>query len=827
MADLVAVSGTTVGAAPLRLVTLGTLRLVDAAGREVAPGHRKLLALVAYLARRAPRAVGREELAALMWGERREENARASLRQALFQLKRVLGDVLDVTPDSAMLRADGLVMDAAGLEAAVAAGQYRDAALSWHGEFLSGAEDAGGESFRTWLEGERARLRRLLVRALDELTTDATQRGAWAEAVSWAEQWAEAMPLDERPHRRLIESLSLAGRSTEALARHAGYAARVRAEFGVGPSDDFLRTGTQLERRARETASRTTGPTDSTRGEGIRAADMVGRQAAFAELTSAWHEARRGRATVLVVEGEAGVGKTRLAEEFLRTVEPRGATFVVLRARAYDADRDVRLALVRELLGPLAEARGLLGAPRSALAELARLVPSVREQIRDLPGPSDFARALDEAIARILADVAAEAPVVMFVDDLPRTDNESRRLLLSLARRLPRDARVLVLLTARSGELGRPDELRDLRGLRQLRLKPLELADVEALIASMLPVATDDRRLLAERLLAESGGVPFSVIEGVRALVDDGTLVRAADETWRLTQGSGAPRPASSDFVTRALSGRYSIERIVAKGGVLTTYAATDARTKAHVELQVPSRRVASPAEAERFTQTFAHVAALSHAGVLPVVDYGAPSGILYYATVPVQGSPLREHIGRERPFDIAEAVHIATLIARALAHAHEHDVHHFDLRPKHVIETGSSLQLARLGLVEALNAGAIGEGSGYDDTGVLIGAPAYLSPEQLAGETADGVRTDIYSLGCILHEMLVGEPPFGGRGRGLIARKLTESPPRVRSLRDDIPEGLDCIVGKCLARSPSERYATAAAVADALESAQSARATS
>jgi serine/threonine-protein kinase len=166
-------------------------------------------------------------------------------------------------------------------------------------------------------------------------------------------------------------------------------------------------------------------------------------------------------------------------------------------------------------------------------------------------------------------------------------------------------------------------------------------------------------------------------------------------------------------------------------------------------------------------------------------------------------------------------------LIARALAHAHEHDVHHFDLRPKHVIETGSSLQLARLGLVEALNAGAIGEGSGYDDTGVLIGAPAYLSPEQLAGETADGVRTDIYSLGCILHEMLVGEPPFGGRGRGLIARKLTESPPRVRSLRDDIPEGLDCIVGKCLARSPSERYATAAAVADALESAQSARATS
>jgi hypothetical protein len=658
-----------------------------------------------------------------------------------------------------------------------------------------------------------------LTRALDELTADAATRGAWPEAVSWAERWADAVPFDERAQRRLIELLSLAGRSAEALARHAGYAARVRAEFGAGPSEAFLKIGKQLELRAREGAPRAIGAAGTQGIDAIRAPDMVGRQEAFAELTSAWLEARRRRATVVVVEGDAGIGKTRLAEEFLRTLEPRGASFVVLRARAYDADRDVRLALARELLSPLRDAPGLLGAPRSALAELARLVPSVREQIRDLPGPSDFARALDEAVARIIADVSAEAPVAIFVDDLPRTDAESGRLVLSLARRLPRDARVLVILTARTGELGRPDELRDLRALRQLRLKRLELADVEALVSSMLSLAADSRRALAERLVAETGGVPSAIVARVGALVDDGQLARGTDGSWRLATTADPARATSSDFVVRALSGRYRIERLIAKGGVLTTYAALDLRDGRQVELQVPSRRVAGPAEAERFTQTFERLAALSHPGIVPVVDYGAPGGVLYYATPPIEGPSLRDRVERERPLPLAESVRIAGSIARALAGAHERGVHHCDLRPKHVIETPGGIQLARLGLVEALNAGAIAEGGGgYDDTGVLIGAPAYLSPEQLAGEPADNARTDIYSLGCVLYEMLVGEPPFGGKGRGLIARKLTESPPPVRSLRKDVPEALDRIVSRCLARSPADRYGTVTALADALE---------
>ena len=804
--------------ASFRLITLGALRLVDATGRDLAHGQRKLLALLAYLARRAPRALTREDLATLMWGERPEENARASLRQALFQLKRTLGDVMDVTPESAALRADALDFDAAAFEADVAAGRFREAALRWNGEFLQGAEDAGGENYRVWLESERARLRRLLSRALDALSSDAAARGAWPEAVTWAERWADALPLEERPLLRLVELLSFAGRTVEALARHAGYVARVRAELGVDPSEEFLRFGKQLERRVRDGTPRPSAKADASGREAIRTPEMVGRQTAFAELTSAWHEARRGRATVVVVEGDAGVGKTRLSEEFLRTVEPRGAAFVVLRARAYDADREVRLALVRELLAPLRDAPGLLGAPRAALAELARLVPSVQEQIRDLPGPSDYGRALDEAVARILADVSSEAPVLVFVDDLPRTDAESRRLVLSLARRLQRDARVLMLLTARSGELGRPDELRDLRGIRQLRLKPLELTDVEALVSSMLPLSTDSRRLVAERLAAESGGVPSIVVEKVGAMVEEAQIVQDVNGIWQLASAFDAARSPRGDFVVRALTGRYTIEGVLSKGGVLTTYAAFDARAGRQVELHVPNRRVAAAAEADHFMQTFERVASLAHPGIVPVVDYGATGGVLFFATPHVDGPSLRDRIARERPLPLDESLRIAADVARALALAHARGVHHRDLRPKHIIVTARGGMVARLGLADALSASSGVEGGGSDDTGVLIGAPAYLSPEQLAGESSDGGRSDIYSLGCLLYEMLTGEPPFGGRGRGLIARKLTEPAPSVRNIRDGVPEELDQIVRRCLARMPADRYQNADDLADVID---------
>jgi DNA-binding SARP family transcriptional activator len=907
----------------LRLITLGTTRLVDAAGRDVAPGQRKLLALLAYLARKAPRSVPREQLATLLWGERRDEQARASLRQALFQLRRILGDTLDTGQGTVALKAGALDTDVGALEADVAAGRYREAALRWHGDFLADAEDAGGEVFRTWVDGERAYLRRLLARAVEELAAESTARGAWSEAATWADRWANVLPLDERPHRRLVEALSLAGRSAEAIARHAAFVSRARAELGADPSADFLRLGSQLERRARASAP---GASASRAAAAIASPDMVGRESAFAELTDAWRDARRGQRTAVAIEGDVGVGKTRLVEEFLRVVESQRDDAVVLRARAHATEREVPLSTARELLSQLYDAPGLLGAPRSAIAEVAAVVPALGEQVKELPTPTGRLGALEGAVAQVVDDVAAEVPILMFVDDLPRADAESRRLVASLARQAGTEP-VLVVMTTGVAESDRVAMPKDIRALRSVKLKPLEVAEVEAMLSSMIDVAQEERRFLAEQLIAETGGYPFDVVEIVRGLVGERLLGRDATGCWRLSAPAHDMRlvipPAVRDAVRQRLDGlngpareileaaamvagpfdaatvaellgrdatavldgldeliahrvlrkastaaerdrqdgvsyeiataaarrtvleqlsgdrrtalrvagarrggtrdtrvsdratatlvaldaRYAIADVRAKGRVVTTYKARDIRDDRDVELHVV--RVAPLTGAERFLTTFERVAALADPGVVPVVDFGVTPDALFYATAPVDGQSLRERLARERPLSIDESIRTATDVARALVAAHMAGVIHGDLRPKHITVTSDGAVLASLGLVEAL--GAQSGGTAPDGTGVTIGAPAYLSPEQFTGEAPADARSDIYSLGCILYEMLAGELPFAGSHHVLLARKLTQPAPSVRERRDNVPKQLDRMLRKCLARVPADRYSTMA----------------
>jgi serine/threonine-protein kinase len=341
--------------------------------------------------------------------------------------------------------------------------------------------------------------------------------------------------------------------------------------------------------------------------------------------------------------------------------------------------------------------------------------------------------------------------------------------------------------------------------------------DVESLVSSMVSLPGDERRALAERLSDASGGVPSSVVEAIATMVDQRQLVHDGNGGWRLAGTAETAQATPADFVSRSLRGRYTTERVVYKGGILTTYAAVDVVAGRRVELHVPNRRLAAPAEAAHFVRTLQRVAALAHPGILPIADYGVAGGVLFYATPEIDAESLRERLAHERPLAVDESMRIATEIARVLTHAHERGVHHHDLRPKHVLVGHSGVLLARLGLAEALSATPSADGA-PDDTGVLIGAPAYLSPEQLADESAADARSDIYSLGCVLYEMLAGEPPFGGRGRGLIARKLSDPPPAVRSMRSDVPEALDQLVRRSLSRMPADRFRSADEIVDALE---------
>jgi DNA-binding SARP family transcriptional activator/tetratricopeptide (TPR) repeat protein/TolB-like protein len=512
----------------IRLQTLGELRLHGADG-VVAAGRRKDLVLLAYLARHAPRGLSREVLAELLWGGRSDERARHSLRQALVQLRRVVGDGLRVDPDRVALTEGALDLDASAFETELAAGRLAEAVACWKGEFLEGADDLGGDRFRAWLEAERERLLRQLAWALERLTAEAERRGQWAAAATWAEHWARVTPADEHAHLHWCEALRRDGRTAEALATHAAFLARLRQDPETAIPAALEELSESLERAARSEQARVG-------SVAVFTPDLVGRDAALRELDAAWQHAH-GAAAVLVVEGEEGIGKTRLCEEFLGALAARSEPALVLRTRAVGNGGSARWTVAREWLAPLREAPGLSAAPDAALADLSRLVPSLRERYLHLPTPAPAAgdRALPSAVACVLAEVAAEVPLVLFLDDFQAADPATQELVLALARQPV--AGVLLLLTARADEARVATllaELHGTRGVRRLLLPPLGAAEVAALLASMLDLSLAERMALAHRLHAETGGNPFYVRELVSALVDDGWLTPDERGEWRL-----------------------------------------------------------------------------------------------------------------------------------------------------------------------------------------------------------------------------------------------------------------------------------------------------
>ncbi|MGH7528194.1 MAG: AAA family ATPase, partial [Gemmatimonadales bacterium] len=493
------------------------------------------------------RAVPRAELASLLWEERDDARARQSLRQALLELKRVLGPGITTEGEQVRLDPAAVRLDVGAFEAAIAAGRPGEAVEWWEGDFLAGLEELGGEAFRTWLEVERAALRRSLALALDRLVGDARARGDWDQAVGWAERWARALPLEERGQIRLVETLRLAARTREAHTRYTGFAARLRTELDLDPSPELQRLGAQVEREwARGDPAHRPG------SAALFTPDLVGRNPAMAELAAAWQSALAGERTLVLVEGETGIGKTRLVEEFLRRLGG-GAPVVAVSVSAADAGAAGSSA-ARDLLSGLATAPGLAAVSPAALAAMAALVPRLRERFPTLPPATDDT-ALDDAAAEALSAVAEERPVVLFVDDLESADQITRSMVAAAARRAT--GRILIIAAVGTDEHPTSTGLASISGTartRRLKLQPLTPGEVESLMASMLVLPPADRHALAGRLHAEGGGNPLYTIELAAALVDEGVLAVGDQGSWRLTQQEGWTAPLPSGL--RATVGR-------------------------------------------------------------------------------------------------------------------------------------------------------------------------------------------------------------------------------------------------------------------------------
>ena len=542
----------------LRLATLGELRLIGPAG-ELLRGRRKELVLLTYLARRAPRPVRRAELVDLLWGDRDEKRARHSLRQALLVLRRTVGEALTIGPDAVALASGVVELDLAAFEAAVAEGRYDEAVGLWGGDFLLDTEDAGGEAYRLWMEAEREHARRRLAKALEASIAAAAAAADRTSLLAWAERWTELLPLDERGHHRLVETLYLEGRPEAAQARYAEYVARLRRELDAEPSEAFVALGERIG-RAQATAGVLPG------SAALFSPDLVGRDAARAELRSAWNAVSAGGAAAIIVEGGEGMGKTRLCDEFIRSLEEQSESAFILQARAREEADGIPGSAARELFADIVAAPGLGGADDAHLAELSRLVPAIRERWPRLPKPRGDDRALCRAAVHVLAAVAHEVPVLVFLDDLGFADPATRQLVATIARQPPPG--VLLLVTARTDRSGDARGVAEIPGVRRLKLPPLGVAEIEALVASMLELRGAERRALAERLHAETGGNPFYASEIVSAMVDEGHLTPDARGIWRIDSALLAgplPLPSSvRDAIARRLDRLSDAARLVA-----------------------------------------------------------------------------------------------------------------------------------------------------------------------------------------------------------------------------------------------------------------------
>lgn len=276
--------------------------------------------------------------------------------------------------------------------------------------------------------------------------------------------------------------------------------------------------------------------------------------------------------------------------------------------------------------------------------------------------------------------------------------------------------------------------------------------------------------------------------------------------------------------VRAALGDRYRLEHELGSGGMATVYLAEDLKHRRRVAIKILHAELAMAVGPQRFRREIEIVANLTHPHILPLLDSGEAAESLYYAMPYVSGESLRQRLSREQQLSVEEAVRIASEVAGALDYAHRSGIVHRDVKPENILLVDGLAVLADFGIARAISRA----GETLTSFGQALGTAAYISPEQASAETNIDGRADLYSLGCVLYEMLAGEPPFTGpTAQAVIAKRMIQPAPSVRVVRDGIPEALDRVLRRLLSRAPSDRYRTAEALRRALRTAADAPARS
>jgi serine/threonine-protein kinase len=274
--------------------------------------------------------------------------------------------------------------------------------------------------------------------------------------------------------------------------------------------------------------------------------------------------------------------------------------------------------------------------------------------------------------------------------------------------------------------------------------------------------------------------------------------------------------PEQVERLRTALASRYRIVREIGHGGMATVYLADDLKHDRRVAVKVLRPELAAALGPERFLREIQIAAPLAHPHILPLYDSGAADGFLYYVMPLVEGETLRDRLVRERQLPVGEAVRVVQEVGDALAYAHSRGVVHRDVKPENILFMAGHAVVTDFGVATAVHTAG---GARLTATGIAVGTPLYMSPEQALAEGAIDGRSDTYSLGCVLYEMLAGDPPFGAAtAQAVLARKLQEPVPPLPRLREHVSPALEQTIRRALARTPADRFATttefAAAVA-------------
>ena len=268
--------------------------------------------------------------------------------------------------------------------------------------------------------------------------------------------------------------------------------------------------------------------------------------------------------------------------------------------------------------------------------------------------------------------------------------------------------------------------------------------------------------------------------------------------------------------VKAALAERYAVERVLGRGGMATVYLARDIKHDRPVAIKVFRPDIAAAIGSDRFLLEISIIARLQHPHILPLHDSGTADGLLYYVMPYVDGEALSTRLEREKRLSIDEALAITAEVSSALDYAHRQGVVHRDVKPANILLSEGHAMVADFGVARAVSAAA---DTRITIEGVAVGTPAYMSPEQASGDPEEvDSRSDIYSLGCVLYEMLTGEPPYEGSTlQSIYAKLATGEAPAIRHRRPDVPKSVDSAVSKALAKSPSDRFDSGAALTAAL----------